>query len=79
MRRLWFALLFGIVLGLSMTVVPSSILPEQSANPLMITPAAQPRSEASAPPNLQFQFIALGLLAGLAVAVPVFLLAKRCS
>jgi hypothetical protein len=79
MRRLWFAVLFGIVLGLGMTVVPSSILSEQRANVLMIAPATQPRFEAGTLPNSQFQFIIIGLLAGLAVAVPVFLLAKRRS
>jgi len=79
MRRLWLAVALGVILGLGVTVIPSSIGPAERTNPVMVTSGAQPRVGASIPPFLQAQLILLAVLAGLVLAVPVFLLAKRRS
>jgi hypothetical protein len=79
MRRFWLAVALGVILGLGVTVIPSSIGPQERANPLMITSGTQPRFGASTPSFLQVQLVLLAVLAGLVLAVPVFLLAKRRS
>ena len=77
MRRLLIALVLGVVLGLGIAVGPSSISSKEQAGVLMTTPGSQPRVAASPSPWPEFQLIALGLLVGLILALPVFLLAKR--
>jgi hypothetical protein len=80
MRRLWLALVLGVILGLGITAVPGAIVSEQKANlqnPQPATLAAQRTSGASFSPWFQFQSILWGLLAGIIVAFPVLLLAKR--
>lgn len=77
MRRLLIAVVLGVVLGLGIAVVPSSISSKEQAGVLMTTPGSQPRVAASPSPWPEFQLITLGLLAGLILALPVFLLARR--
>jgi hypothetical protein len=79
MRRLWLAVALGVILGFGVTVIPSSIGPEQKTNPLMVTSGAQPRLEASIPSFSQIQLVLVAVLAGLVLAVLVFLIAKRRS
>lgn len=76
MRRLWLALVLGVILGLGITAVPGTIVSEQKANLQPATLAAQRTSGASVSPWFQFQSILWGLLAGIILAFPVFLLAK---
>ena len=76
MRRLWLALVLGVILGLGITAVPGTIVSEQKTNLQPATLATQRASGPSVSPWFQFQSILLGLLAGIIVAFPVFLLAK---
>jgi ABC-type enterobactin transport system permease subunit len=77
MRWLMIAVVLGAFLGLGIAVIPSSISSNEQAGLLMTTAGSQPRATVS--PSLwpEFQLISLGLLAGLILALPVFLLAKR--
>jgi hypothetical protein len=77
MKRLWLALVLGVILGLGITAVPGTIVSEQKANLQPATLAAQHTAGASTPPWFQFLFILLGLIAGVVIALPVFFLAKR--
>jgi hypothetical protein len=77
MRRLVMAVVLGIILGVGIAVAPSSPSLGGKANLLTTSPGAQRGFEAGTSPWLQFQPILLGLLAGLVLAVPVFLLARR--
>ena len=76
-RRLWLAVVLGVLLGMGVTVVPSSIDSAKRAKPMQLTSGIQFRVVANASPWLQFQSILVGLFAGLVLAVPMFLLAKR--
>jgi hypothetical protein len=78
-RRLGLAVVLGVILGLGMTVVPSSIDSTKSASPMQLTAGAQSRLEATASPWSPLQPVLVGLFAGLVLAVLVFLLAKRRS
>ena len=73
------AVVLGVILGLGITVVPSSIDSAKRASPMQLASGMQYRFEASAAPWLQLQLILVGLFAGLVLAVPMFLLAKRRS
>lgn len=79
MRRLWLAVVLGVILGLGVTVVPSSIDSAKRANPMQLTSGIQYNFVATASPWSQLQPILVGLFAGLVLAVPMFLLAKRRS
>ena len=78
-RRIWVAVVLGVILGLGITVVPSSIDSVKTATPMQLASGPQYRVETSVSPWLQLQPILVGLFAGLVLAVPVFLLAKRRS
>jgi hypothetical protein len=73
------AVVLGVLLGMGVTVVPSSIDSAKRANPMQLTSGIQYRVVANASPWLQLQPILVGLFAGLVLAVPMFLLAKRRS
>lgn len=77
MRRLWLAVVLGVILGLGATAAPSSIGSEEKVNVPLVTSGTQRTFETILSPWMQFQFVLLGLLAGLVVAVPVFLLIKH--
>jgi hypothetical protein len=77
MRTLVLAVVLGVLLGLSMAVVPSSVGSKAQEALLMTTAGSQQPVAASPLPWQQFQLIAVGLLAGLIVALPVFFLARR--
>jgi len=79
MRRLWLAVLLGVILGAGIAVVPSSIESAKTVSPMQLTSGIQYRVTASVSPWLQLQPILVGLLAGLLLSVPLFLLAKRGS
>jgi hypothetical protein len=78
-RRLGLAVVLGVILGLGMTVVPSSIDSTKSASPMQLTVGAQSRLEVAASPWSPLQPVLVGLFTGLVLAVLVFLLAKRRS
>ena len=73
------AVVLGVLLGMGVTVVPSSIDSAKRANPTQLTSGIQYRVVSYASPWLQLQPILVGLFAGLVLAVPMFLLAKRRS
>ena len=73
------AVLLGVILGVGITVVPSSIDSAKMVSPMQLTSGMQYRTVAGASPWLQFQPLLVGLFAGLVLAVPMFLLAKRRS
>jgi hypothetical protein len=77
MRRLMIAVVLGVVLGLGIAVVPSSINSKEQAPLLMTTAGSQPRVAANPSSWPELQLITLGLLVGLVLGLPVFLLAKR--
>jgi hypothetical protein len=79
LRRLWLAVVLGVLLGFGIAVVPSSINSAKRVSPMQLTSGMQYQFEASASPSLQLQLILVALFAGLAIAVPIFLLAKRRS
>lgn len=79
MRRFWLAVVLGVILGLGMTIVPSSIDSEKRANPMQLAAGTQYKFEAGPSPWMQLQFVLVGLLVGLVLAVPVFLLVKYRS
>ncbi len=76
MKRLWLAVVLGGILGLGIAVVPGSIAPEQKTSVQPATLASQ-LAASSISPSLQFQSILWGLLAGVIVAFPVFVLVRR--
>lgn len=80
MRRLWLAVALGAILGFGMSILPS---PTSSPDGLKmpLTPVVtQARFQAVyTPVPSQLQLLLLGLAAGIVVAVPVFLIAKRRS
>jgi hypothetical protein len=76
-RRLWLAVLLGVILGMGITVVPSSIESAKTVSPMQLTSGIQYRVVAGASPWMQLQAILVGLFAGLVLGVPAFLLAKR--
>jgi formate/nitrite transporter FocA (FNT family) len=77
MKRLWLAVVLGGILGLGITVVPGSIAPEQKTNVQPATLASQLAAGRSISPSFQFQSILWGLVAGVLVAFPVFMLVRR--
>jgi len=79
LRKLLLAVVLGVVLGAGITFVPSSIDSASRANPMQLTPGVQYKVAPYVSPWLQIQPILVGLIAGLVIAVPMFLLAKRAS
>jgi formate/nitrite transporter FocA (FNT family) len=77
MKRLWLAVVLGGILGLGITVVPGSIAPEQKTNVQPATLASQLAAGRSISHSFQFQSILWGLVAGVIVAFPVFMLVRR--
>jgi len=78
MRRIWLAVLLGVILGLGVTVIPSSTS-STSAKPMLVTAGTaerQPPLATTTSSWLPLQFLLVGLLAGLALAAPVFILMK---
>lgn len=76
MRRIWLAAVLGIIIGLGIAAFPGSI-GSQEKSMVPLTALNQPqRFEAVASSSQQLQFIFLGLIVGLVVAAPIFLLAK---
>ena len=77
MRRLWLAIVLGVILGLGIAAVPGTIVSDQKTNLQPATLAAQRTSGSNVSPWFEFQPILWGLLAGIVFAFPVFWLAKR--
>jgi len=81
---MWLAAMLGIILGVGIAAMPSpSVLSGiQPEVPMVASQVARPSGnmsqlQASSMPWLQFQWIIVGLLAGIVVAFPVFYLARR--
>ena len=87
MRRLWLAVVLGLILGVAVGVFPSHTVaqPPQPLNmPLGPITASGPASEAhrfQANPTQSSQLypLLIGLVAGLVVALPAFVFTKRVS
>jgi len=77
MRRLWLAVVLGVILGLGTTLIPDSVGSGAKPSALMSTMGAQRTFEVSTSASSQFEWVLIGLLLGLVVAVPVFGLARR--
>jgi hypothetical protein len=77
MKKVWLAVVLGVILGLGMGVLPApTSSPEGLRMPL--TPVTQTAGFAARSPLLsQLQLLLVGLAAGFVVAVPVFLIARR--
>jgi ABC-type antimicrobial peptide transport system permease subunit len=73
------AVVLGVILGLGMTIVPSSIDSGKRMTPMQLAAGTQYKFEAGPSPLTQLQSILIGLLVGLVLAVPVFLLVKHRS
>jgi len=87
MRRLWLAVVLGFILGVAVSSFPSqtALQQQQPLNmplvPITATGPAlqQPRSQTIQSPSSQLRTLLVGLVAGLVVALPAFLIAKRRS
>jgi formate/nitrite transporter FocA (FNT family) len=83
MRRIWLAAILGVVLGVGVAFIPStgpSAAPQPMMRPLVTATEENqagttlPTSNPTAP---TLELIFLGLLAGLLVATPLFLVARK--
>lgn len=76
MRRVWLAAVLGVVVGFGIAVFPTSIGSEEKAM-LPLTAMNQPQGvQAATPPSQQLMYLLVGLIVGVVVATPVFLLTK---
>jgi len=75
MRRIWLAAVLGVIFGLGIAAFPTSIGSQEKAM-LPLTALNQPQRFEAAGPLEPIQYILLGLIAGVIVATPVFLLTK---
>jgi hypothetical protein len=77
-KRLGFAATLGAALGLTVAYFPTAA--PQAKGPVAMELASGAQRTLNTPPSpvtFPFEVLAIGLLVGLALAVPVFLLAKR--
>jgi hypothetical protein len=87
MRKLWLAVVLGLILGVAANAFPSQTVlqqPQALNMPLGPITASGPPSESSRlrtiqPPPSQLLTLLLGLAVGLVAALPAFLVMKRRS
>ena len=87
MRRLWLAVVLGVILGVAVSAFPSqTVLQQQRPLNMPLVPITAtgptlqpPRFQTVQPPSSQLRTLLVGLVAGLVVALPAFLIAKRRS
>lgn len=77
MRKLWLAVVLGVILGLGASVIPNSAGPVAEPSVLMSTLGAQRTSEVSPSATSPLELLLSGLLIGLVIAIPVLVLARR--
>lgn len=76
MRKLWLAVVLGVVLGLGITKGPGSIVMEESAKQQFPMVAANLRPQPEVPYSPALRLL-LAVLVGIATALSTFMLAKR--
>jgi len=75
MRRVWLAVVLGIIIGIAVTPHPAG---SQEKTMLQLTGAAQPaRFETTSQQADPLQYLLIGLLAAIVLATPVFVLSRR--
>jgi len=87
MPKLWLGIVLGVILGVAVSSFPSqTVLQQQQRLNMPLVPITatgptlqQPRFETVQPPSSQLRTLLVGLVAGLVVALPAFLIAKRRS
>jgi formate/nitrite transporter FocA (FNT family) len=80
LRRVWLAAVLGVIIGLGIAMSPRPMA-SQEKTMLQLTGVDQPQparleatSQAATDP---LQYVLLGILAGIIVAMPVFVLSRR--
>jgi capsular polysaccharide biosynthesis protein len=79
-KRVWLAASLGILLGLALAYAPPVSTVTAPKTALFMQQAAQPNVAAPSPqPPNELLAVLIALAAGLVVAIPTFVLAKRRS
>jgi formate/nitrite transporter FocA (FNT family) len=80
LRRVWLAAVLGVIIGLGIAV-SSRPMASQEKTMLQLTGVDQPQPArlevTSQAANDPLQYVLLGILAGIIVAMPVFVLSRR--
>jgi len=80
LRRIWFAALLGIVLGLGLAAVPGATTSHERVFMQLNTAEAQPKLGATQTVSWQtLQPLLVALIAGIVLGMPLFIVAKRWS